>query len=471
MNKSLLSAQTIHFTGIKGVGMTAAALCTQDLGIKISGSDIDQDFVTHEVLSQRGITPSIGFSPDNVPNNIDALVYTGAHDGINNPEVKTAKDRGIPTYSQAQMVGQLMKEKIGVSVCGVGGKTTTSAMITNILEYANLDPSFLIGVGKILNLQVPGRYSLDSKHFIAEADEYANAPGTDNSPRFIYQYPEIIVCTNVVHDHPDIYPDLNTAKKAFQEFFNHLNESGKLVANIDSPALKELVDTIDSSKVVTFGESETASVQITGSFVGQDMQMISIIDRGEEINFTLPVPGIYNARNAVAAYITGLELGLDRQVVIEGLQLFRGSMRRFEKVGNIDNILYYDDYAHHPTQVSAVLKAARQWLPLNRIITVFQPHTFSRTKVLFDEFSKSFTHADHVIITDIFASARESADDSISGESLAQAIRQHHEHVDYVPQSELANYIKNILKPGDALLTLGAGDIYHIHDQLGVRKE
>lgn len=462
---SILNATHVHFTGIKGVGMTACALCVQDLGHTVSGSDLPEEFVTSAVLAERQIVPITNFAAANLPPNTQLLVYTGAHQGIHNIEVETAVKRGIRIISHAQAVGELMAGKTGISVCGVGGKTSTSAMIANILEFAGLQPSFLIGVGKVLNLQVPGRLA-PGAHFIAEADEYAVSPGTDNSPRFLYQHPQAIVCTNVVHDHPDIYETIEDTKKSFLTFFNQIPMNGLLILNGNSGPLRQIP--IKDRRILWYGVDPAGNDWwVQESFIGEGKQMVKIMNQqGETYQFTLLVPGIFNATNALAAFITAKEFGVDPAKIIQSLQLFRGSLRRFQKVGERGSTLLYDDYAHHPTQIFVTLQAARQWLPLYKIVAVFQPHTYSRTKVLLDKFAKAFTYADRVIITDIYASAREQVDPEISGYQLAEAIKKHHANTTYIPKEHLVAELKATLTASDALFTLGAGDIYKILDEL-----
>ncbi len=457
----LHQANHVHFVGIKGVGMTALALCIQDMGKIVTGSDVADDFVTAEVLHQRGLDDIGQIDDQNVPQGTDLVVYTGAHQGANNSQVKAAESTGIRTISHAEALGELMEQKLGISVCGVGGKTSTSAMLANILEYANYKPSFVIGVGKVLNLQAPGRMT-DGKHIVVEADEYAISPGVDNRPRFIYQHPEVIICTNITHDHPDIYKTIDDTKNAFTQFFDNLKPGGKLIINGDSPEARELCK---DRGAIFYGSSNTNDWYVKDSFVGQGRQLVTIAHGKQEFNFMLSVPGTYNATNALAAYIAALELGVDHQTAIEGLQLFRGSKRRFEKIGEQNNCVYFDDYAHHPIEVMETLKAARAWLPLYRIVCIFQPHTYSRTKTLLNEFAAAFKYADQVIITDIYG-AREQDDPTISGYQLAKTIKENRPNVTYVPKEELANHIKQIRQPYDMILTMGAGDIYKLHQQL-----
>lgn len=461
---SITSAKQVHFTGIKGVGMTAAALCVQDLGIPISGSDVGDHFVTEEVLAQRQIKATVGFEPQDIPAETDLLIFTGAHGGQENPQVKAARERGIRVISHAESVGELMLGKTGVSVCGVGGKTSISAMIANILDYSGYDPSFLIGVGKVLNLQVPGRMG-KGQQFIAEADEYVVSPGHDNTPRFLYQSPDLIVCSNIVHDHPDVYVTEEDTKLAFQTFIDRLPENGRLILNGDSAIAQGL--NLPRERTILYGhKSELNDWWLKETFVGEGKQMVTVANKNREVRFTLKVPGEFNALNALAAYLTAIQLGVTEDEVMPALQLFRGSMRRFEKVGEAGGILYYDDYAHHPTEIEVTLKAAKQWLPFNRIVALFQPHTYSRTRTLMDQFSKSFTHADYVIITDIYASHREVMDETVSGEVLAQEVAKYHPAVKFIPQDRLKEELQNLLVPNDALFTLGAGDIYLLHQEL-----
>lgn len=463
---TITSASHIHCMGIKGVGMTAAALCFQDLGIKVTGSDVEEDYVTADILKLRNIPISSGFEPANIPDETDILVYTGAHQGVNNPQVEAAKKQGITVMSHAEAVGQLMQGKVGISICGVGGKTSTAAMLANVFDYAGQDPSFLIGVGKVLNLQVPGRVG-EGKHFIAEADEYIVSPGSDPTPRFMFQNPEIIICTNVAHDHPDAYATIEDTKKAFKDFFDKLPSTGTIIANGNSDVLKNI--DLSGNNVIWYGHTKAENDWwVKESFIGQGKQLVTLANADSEFNLTLSVPGEFNAMNALAAYIAATRYQIDHQTIVQALQLFRGSKRRFEKIGEKQGVLYYDDYAHHPSQVFATLQAAKQWLPLNRIIALFQPHTYSRTKVLLDQFAKSFSHADQVIITDIYASAREQTDSSVSGQILADQVKQHHQHVDFVPYDQLTDHLQSQLKPQDALFTLGAGNIYQIHQQLGL---
>lgn len=420
------SAKHVHFTGIKGVGMTSLALCCQDLGIKITGSDTEEEFVTDETLIKRGVTWKIGFKREHLDPKPDLLVFTGAHGGFNNPEVLAAKALGIPAISHAEALGQLADGKKTIAVCGVGGKTTTCAMIATILEYAGLSPSYAIGVGNIPTTRAPGKYNKESEYFICEADEFAISPGVDNRPRFSLLSPKFLIVTNIRYDHPDIYKTSEEFEKVFSEFINKVLSTGGIVIQ-------------DSSGNLPAG-------------------------------FKLNVPGIFNLQNADNAFALCKKIGISDEKIIAGLQKYTGCKRRFEKVSDKNGVLFYDDYAHHPLQIQETLKAAKEWFPGRRIVALFQPHTYSRTKALFSEFVNSFNDADFVGITDIFASARETEDPTISAEKLVVEVKKHHpkpENVQYAGNWIEAVYcMVKTLKTGDIFITLGAGDVYKIHKMI-----
>lgn len=432
----------VHLVGIKGVAMTALALIYQDRGDLVTGSDVAEDFVTKQVLNSRKIKPFLGFSPKNVGASVDCVVYTGAHGGENNVEVRAAIERGIPVLSHAKALGDVMEGKTGISVCGTGGKTTTSAMIAWILEKAKHKPSYAVGVGSIQNLGVPGRFVKDSNEFVAEADEYAVDPHSDLRPRFIYQKPSIIVCTNLRYDHPDIYPSFDKTKEVFINFFNTLPDDGALIISGDDEVLVSLTKHLATKARVIKVESPALVPELS-------------------------VPGTFNRMNAALALQVAILLGVDQALAKQALSEFKGTMRRFEYKGMVNGAECFDDYAHTPHEIQSTLEAFSQRFPKKKKIVVFQPHTYSRTKSLFDEFSKSFSNADDIYILDIFASARESIDLTIRSEDLVQAINAHHKRAFYIPSMDaLVTLLKKELTPECACITIGAGDIYTIYDRL-----
>jgi UDP-N-acetylmuramate--alanine ligase len=462
----LKKVKHVHFVGIKGVGMTALACCAQDLNLKVSGSDIKEVFVTDPVLKRRKIKWQKNFKVENLKKRPDLVITTGAHGGLKNPEVIAAKKQGIKTLTQAEALGKFMEGKDGISVCGVGGKSTTASMIATVLARAGYNPSFAIGVGQIYPLNDPGRYA-SGKQFIAEADEYANSPGTDQRPKFLFQKPNIIVVTNIEYDHPDIYSNLEETKKAFRKFFNKLPNNGLLLANFDNLNIRETIKGFKGN-IQTYGFSPRADWRIEKIYFtpGQtffDLSFKEMLFRG----LSIKVPGRFNALNASACCAVANYLGLGPTKIKKGLAEFKGTRRRFEFIGEVNQIKLYDDYAHHPQEIKEILLAAKEWEPQKRIIVIFQPHTFSRTKALFREFSKSFSQAKLVIITDIYSSARESDDLDVSGKLLAYEISKYQKGVVYQPgEKEVIQFLKKEAKAGDVIITLGAGNIFQWHKNI-----
>jgi UDP-N-acetylmuramate--alanine ligase len=458
----------IHFVGIKGVGMTSLALCAQDLGIRVTGSDVEEIFVTDPVLEKRKIEWKLGFKKENLKPLPDLVITTGAHGGLKNIEVVAAKKKGIPVMTHAEGLSFFAKGKKTVTVCGVGGKTTISSMMVVVLDAATKHPSFAVGVGEIFPIGYPGRYDKMGEHFICEADEFAISPGIDDRPRFSFLDPEVIVVTNIEHDHPDIYPSLEQTKKTFGEFFEKISENGLLVADFDNQNTREVIKKVDVP-IQTFGFSKNADWQIRKIMIKNGKNSFSLVNKsGEKVDLVLRVPGQYNVKNAAAVFIVSRFLGLKIEQIQKGLYKSTGSKRRFEKVGKSKSgALVYDDYAHHPTQIKSVLSAAKGRFPKKRLISLFQPHTYTRTKALFDQFAKSFGQADIALFMDIYASAREFKDETVSSKALAKEVSKHKKESYYVGNHQGATrWLKKHTGPEDLILTLGAGDVFYIFEDL-----
>jgi len=422
----------IHFVGIKGVAMAALAVWYKEAGYTVTGSDISDEFPSDEVLTKAEIRV-LGFDSKNIVRlNPDLVIYTGAHGGRENDEVVEALAKKIPAVAHGKALGLVMEDNKQVSVAGSHGKTTTTAMIATILTTAGMDPSYAIGCGEIRGLGLPGHFG-KGKIFVAEADEYVTDPNHDMTPRFLWQHPDILVETNIDWDHPDVYATLSDVQAAFT-------------------ALE------GQSKVIITQKD----FQVTRVAFGKERTFFSLEQNGMKLGeFTLKVPGIHNARNAGAAVIACMELGVSRNKISEGLLLFGGSKRRFEFIGTIGDTRVYDDYAHHPTEIKAQLAAVREWYPHNRIIVVFQPHTYSRTKALISEFSKAFTDASMVLLTDIYSSARETDTLGMTGKTLVEETAKHHAHVLYAPDFlAVKKLLDQHMQPSDIIIFMGAGDIY-----------
>lgn len=457
------SHHSIHLVGIKGVAMTSLAQCLTDLGKEITGSDLEENFVTEDILKKLSVKMYNGFASKNIGVKTDLVVFSGAHQGSQNTDVLTAKERGIQVLSHADALGELMKGKRGISVCGVGGKSTVSAMITWILEYAGLHPSFSIGVGNVSNLNATGHYVPTSDFFVAEADEYVKDPTQDHTPRFLSQFPECIVCTNIAFDHPDVYATFDDTKKAYLQFFSHLPPTGTLIINGGDAELVRLTELSSSSfRRLIVSKEKSADIQIGAYSTQKGITTLDITMRGQVHNIRLHLPGIFNQMNATYALVAASTCGVFVEKGIEALEQFTGTMRRFENKGIKKDVQYFDDYAHHPSEIQATLVALREWYPDSRIIAVFQPHTYSRTKALLNEFSQSFSQVDLVYLLDIFASAREKDDPTVHTDHLVQNIGEKAKNVHTI--QEAARAIRETVKPRDVVITLGAGDLYHMHD-------
>lgn len=452
----------IHFIGIKGVAMTALAILAKEQGSKITGSDIKEEFVTDEVLKRNGISWNVSFSEKNISGNPDLVVVTGAHGGMTNPEAQFAQIKGLKTVMQGQALGMFMEGFRQISVVGCHGKTTTSALIATILEKAGLSPSFAIGCADIPVLGNPAHFG-KGKYFIAEADEYVTCPQTDSTPRFLWQKPDILVITNIEYDHPDVYKDIEEVKVAFTKIINKVTNTGRIIACIDNQNVREIIKGVEN--VITYGKSPAADYHLERIYVSDCKTTFWLSFMGRELgDFHLAVPGEHNVYNAVGAVIAGLEAGVSLEKIKLILPQFTGTKRRFEKVGEVNGILLYDDYAHHPTEINATLQAAKIWFPHKKIFCIFQPHTYSRTQALLPEFSRAFSSADTVLVTDIYSSARENGSNHITPQTLVQEISKHHPNVYYQkgPQ-DVANFLSQKAESGDIVFTMGAGDIYKWH--------
>jgi UDP-N-acetylmuramate--alanine ligase len=466
---NILKFNHFYLVGIKGVAMTSIMQCLVDAGKTVTGCDVAEDFVTKEVLDKKRIKIDIGFE-GNLPKNTDCVIYTAAHLGQNNPMVQQADSKNIPTFSQAEALASLFNQKKGIAVCGVGGKSTVSAMISWILEKTGYNPSYSVGVGEIIGLEQTGKWNQKSQYFVAEADEYVVDPavaknGQKITPRFSFLKPFLTVCTNLKYDHPDVYQNFDHTKQTFNQFFSQIQPGGILIINADNQALVELSQQQQEVKIISFGEIQGDFRLIEHSAEeGQTVGRFTFA--GQNYQIILKIPGKFNLLNALAAISACHAIGVDILEAIEALASFASTKRRFEYIGQKNGIKYYDDYAHHPSEVYAAIKALNSWYPNNKKLVAFQSHTFSRTKQLFDEFVDAFKEANHLVMIDIFASARESFDQTVSSDLLCQEIEKKYPHIQATNVKtieKLAKFLKDNLENGDVCLTIGAGDIYEVH--------
>jgi len=450
--------------------MTSLAQMLIDAGKTVVGSDVTQKFVTEKILQDLQIKIDNFVLP--LPSEIDCVVYTAAHQGINNPQVQWAIENNLPVFSQAEAIASLFNQKKGIAVCGVGGKSTVSAMITWILEYLKQEPSFSVGVGNIPGLEKTGAWKNKSEYCVAEADEYVIDPSAPQrgeliTPRFSFLKPYATVCTNLRYDHPDVYVDFNHTKSVYKAFFQQINPSGYLVVNADDQNLMELVENLEIKKI-SFGENEKADIRLIEykSELGRTYGKFTYLE--ETYDLELQIPGKYNFLNALAA-ITVVAPLYPEVLTNNGLNKFRSTARRFENKGSIKGVHCFDDYAHHPQEVKAAIQALNEWYPNARKVIAFQSHTYSRTKQLFPDFVDAFEQAKEVVMIDIFSSAREKDDSTISSTLLCEAIVNKYPMIkakNLGSIEKLADFFNSTLQPGDVFLTVGAGDIYEVYEKL-----
>lgn len=464
----------IHFVGIKGVGMTPLAIIAKEAGARVTGSDIEDKFITEDLLKKAGIRVLVGFSSAHLKNP-QLVVTTGAHGGFDNPEVLEAKRKKIKVITQGEAVGVFMngaifgKKFTGISVTGTHGKTTTAAMVATILKENKLDPSFVVGTGNIPSLGSSGHFG-NGKYFVTEADEYMTEPKYDKTIKFMWQDPKIIVITNIEFDHPDAYKTIDDVRIACEKFAQKLGSTGILVTSKDGPEVNKLLKGY-SGKVFTYGKRSDNDFVVRNIEFKDGKTNFDILSYGRTMNIKLNVFGEHNAINATGAFVVGLTIGLSPGDVKKGLLAFKGTKRRSEFVGILKSgAKLFDDYAHHPTEIQNTLSGFRQSFPKSKLVCIFQPHTYSRTKSLFEQFSKSFIDVDTLILTNIFSSLREKKDPSVSSELLAKETKKHIKKVHFMPElSDMVEYINKQKYGKDTIvITMGAGDVYKIAEQLTI---
>ena len=457
----------IHLIGIGGTGLSAIARVLLEMGHTVSGSDRVESPFTRD-LQSAGVIISIGHQAENVRG--ANLVVRSSAIPDDNPEVTAARALRIPVLKRADFLGSLMDGKTGIAIAGTHGKTTTTSMIAWVLSALGQDPTFIVG-GVLANLGVNARAGKGNT-FVIEADEYDRM--------FLGLKPTIEVVTNIEHDHPDCYPTPADFQAAFVEFMYHLPADGTLVACTEDRGARDLMDKAKKlgKAVIPYGIvpvpardglSPTTDagqpLDVYASMLapnGKGGVTFSAFVLGNSAMVELQVPGKHNVRNALAALTVAQLLNLPMADSARALDQFTGTRRRFEVRGELNGIVIIDDYAHHPTEIRATLEAARARYPSRRIWAVWQPHTYSRTRALFNEFAAAFTDADEVIVTEIYA-AREAKQD-FSSKQLVEAMPRPAHFI--AGLSEVSNYLVTNLCPGDALLVLSAGDADQISTEV-----
>ena len=448
--------KNVHCIGIGGVGVSGIAEILLNRGYTVSGSDMKESDITDKLKSNGAIIYQ-GHRAENVEK-ADLVIYSAAI-AEENPEMVRAKERGIPTASRAEILGILMDEySESIAISGTHGKTTTTSMVSLILENAKYDPTVLIGGS--LN-EFDGNYKVgQGEYFVTEACEYRDS--------FLELRPKIEVILNIDSDHLDYFKDIEHIVSSFDYFTKNVRSGGKIVAYDANPFVNRIIRNLPN--VITYGYNNNCTYSIQDVHFGSDgMPTFEMEHNGESLGkVTLSVPGEHNILNAAAAFACCYELGVKPEVIIETLNSFHGTKRRFDIIGRTDkDVLLIDDYAHHPTEIKATLSAARG-LPHDKIWCLFQPHTYTRTLALFDEFAEAFRDADVLILADIYA-AREKNIYNISSETLAKKIKDAHpeKEIYYISSmDEIASKVIAEAQKGDLVITMGAGDIYRVGDMI-----
>jgi UDP-N-acetylmuramate--alanine ligase len=444
----------IHMVGIGGIGMSGMAEILLLRGFVISGSDSSLGETT-ERLAKMGATIYKGHSPEYVEG-ADVVVYTSAVKPDENVETLAAIEQNIPVIKRSEMLAELMRMKFGIGIAGTHGKTTTTTMTGQIVQAGGYDPTIVVG-GRVHSFDKTNAVVGAGDIIVVEADEFDRT--------FLQLSPTLAVITNIDVEHLDIYHDVEDIKSAFLKFANKVPFYGAVIACLDDPNLRDIIPWI-SRRVITYGFSTEAELRPSEVESSAMRSSFNILYNGEDIGrVTVQAPGKHNILNALASAGIGLELGMSFSDIKKGLANFSGVFRRFQVKYDRDGIMVIDDYAHHPTEVKATVGAARSGWPDNRIIAVFQPHLYSRTQQLKDEFSQAFSDADVMIVTDVYPS-REQPIEGVSGKLIADPARESgHPEVHYLPdKKDLPGKLMHMVKPGDIVITMGAGDIYKYGD-------
>jgi UDP-N-acetylmuramate--alanine ligase len=444
-----------HFVGIGGAGMSGIAEVLAQYDLEVSGCDLAASETT-ERLERLGIKVEHGHAPEHL-DGVDLLVISSAIE-VANPEVQAARGRGITVVRRAEMLAELMRLKYGIAVAGTHGKTTTTSLVGAILVEAGLDPTVIVG-GR-LRVSGTGARLGSSDYLVVEADEF------DRS--FLSLSPILAVVTSIDRDHLDTYEDIEEIREAFAAFAGRVPFFGQVIACADDPNVRDLLPKLADRRVFSYGVdgdwdlvAEALESDPAGSrFTVRHKRL------GELGSVTVPLAGLHNVRNSLAAIGVGLALGIPMATIARALGGFAGVHRRFERLGLFQGAEVVDDYAHHPTEVAATLAAARQVYPRRALHAVFQPHLFSRTRDLATEFGRALLAADRVVVTDVYPS-REKPIPGVTGELVARAARAAgHARVDYCADWREVRGLLGNVSEGDVVLTLGAGDIYRLAQQL-----
>jgi len=459
MNRDSLAGmdtiKRLHFIGIGGVGMSGIAQLCLARGYKVSGSDIKASSMS-EVLLRAGAQIHIGHRAENLG---DAeLIIISSAISATNPELQEAHARGLQIRKRAEVLGWLMSDRYGIAVAGAHGKTTTTSLVSRVLEAGHLDPTLIVG-GEVMATKSNVRFG-KSSYVVVEADE--------SDASFLYLPAKIAIVTNIDDDHMDHYRTVERMDQTYVDFINNLGPDGLAVLCIDNPRLKGLIPRINVP-FLTYGFSEDADVRASDLSWEGRLWSFHVNHLGTDLGrFEISLPGRHNVQNALSSVAVAMKSGVDPVDIRNGLESFTGVKRRFQFVGEAQDISVYDDYAHHPTEIKATLESARLCRP-GRLVVLFQPHRFSRTRLLASEFGRSFSDADLVILLPVYAAGE--SDDGVTSDLIYRELVKNHPYVVAIENNgrelrSLVPLIASQLEAGDWVFTVGAGDVTQLGGML-----
>ncbi len=423
----------IHFIGIGGIGMSALARFYKERGHSVSGSDTEDSAIL-EALRDEGIGVFVGHSALHILDDTNMVIYTEAI-SVDNLELQAARNKNIPIKTYFEGLGEVSEEFKTIAVAGTHGKTTTTAILARLLMQSYRDPTVVIGTNML---------ELDNKNFRLGGGEWMVVEACEYRRSFLHLQPQIVVLTNLELDHPDYYRDLDDYLDAFRELVAKLPSDGVVIANGDDDNVRKVAESAEC-EVVYFSADEI------------DLE-----------KFELQVPGKHNLMNALAAFATGSVMSVEEEMMLEAINSFKGSWRRFEFKGKLNGALVYDDYAHHPTEVQAAIQGAREKYPKSRLVAVFEPHQYNRTRHFLEQFAHSFKEADEVIIPSIYEVRDSEADlEAVSPEKLVEELSKHHPNVRFGDGFEnTAQYLRESVSEEDLILVMGAGPVWQVAEGL-----
>lgn len=451
------AGQWIHMVGIGGAGMSGIARVLAEKGCHVSGSDLQESSVTR-ALEGMGVIIHQGHAASNVGDGVQMLVVSSAIPA-DNPELLTARSRGIPILKRGQMLAHLFNDKMGIAVAGAHGKTTTTSMIYTILSHCQCDPTFVVG-GELQGTQLSARLG-KSKYAVVEADE------SDGS--FLDLQPYAAVVTNIEDDHLDYYRSLENIRRAFRQYIDGVQKGGFALVYGEDISIRVICQGT-TTRIITYGQDNSDDYYIDDWQAQGLGSCFYLYHQGELLGrVEISVPGKHNALNAAAAIACSIEMGLPFIDIVTGIKKFNGAKRRFQIIGSKKDAVVIDDYAHHPTEIQATLAAARQFHAQGRLLVVFQPHRYTRTQLLGQQLGESLKLGDLVIITDVYP-AGEPVIPGISGEVVFEAARRTGIECLYIPSLEQVEaWLIGAVQPGDLIITMGAGDVWKLGHELLVK--